>query len=184
MYDSTTYIPVINNKICDEIITQYGVAQGCHSSPDCYSSYVSDMPECTTEMNDDDFMDPGNRAQLADDTILLVENLQIFIQKFICLLKYSKKMYRSLNILKTVYCHFSQNPSIAPIQIDSNIWISGVNISHAHKYLGMKFIPTNNFEEIIKFNLNNRKGKICKFYAWLENNYDTPIETKLLVLDN
>ena len=93
-------------------------------------------------------------------------------------------MFQSPNILKTVYCHFSQNPSVAPIQIDSNIWISGVNISHGHKYLGMKFIPTNNFEEIIKFNLNDRKGKICKFYAWLENNYDTPIEIKLLVLDN
>ena len=53
-----------------------------------------------------------------------------------------------------------------------------------HRYLGMKFIPTNEFTEIMKFNLNDRIGRVCKFYAWLEDNDTTPIEVKLLVLDN
>ena len=47
----------------------------------------------------------------------------------------------------------------------------------------MKFIPTIIFTEIVKFNLRDRKGIVCKFYAWLEDNNDTPIEIKLLVLD-
>ena len=124
MYDSTTYMPVVNNKICDEIKTYHGVAQGRNSSPDLYSFYVSEMPKCTAELNNTDFMDPNNIAQLADDTILLAENFQSFVTKFICLLKFSKQMYQSPNILKTVYCHFSENPSVALIQIDTDTWIS------------------------------------------------------------
>ena len=52
-----------------------------------------------------------------------------------------------------------------------------------HRYLGMKYIPTIIFTDIIKFNLRDRKGIVCKFYAWLDDNDDTPIEIKLLVLD-
>ena len=48
----------------------------------------------------------------------------------------------------------------------------------------MKFIPTNKFTEILKFNLNDRKGRTSKFYAWLGDNINTLIEIKLLVLDN
>ena len=52
------------------------------------------------------------------------------------------------------------------------------------RYLGMKFIPTNAFTKIIKFDLNDRVGRVWKFYAWLEDSDTTPIEVKLLVLDN
>ena len=57
MFKSTTYIPTTNNKICDEITTSYGVAQRRHSSPNFFSFYVSDMPRCTDELSDIDFMD-------------------------------------------------------------------------------------------------------------------------------
>ena len=36
-------------------------------------------------------------------------------------------------------------------------------------------------DHIIK-NINHRKGNLCKFYAWLEYNEDTPIKMKILVL--
>ena len=48
----------------------------------------------------------------------------------------------------------------------------------------MKFIPTNDINKIIDLNLNERIRNICKFYSWLEVNVETPIEIKLLVLDN
>ena len=38
--------------------------------------------------------------------------------------------------------------------------------------------------KIIDINLNERINNVCKFYAWLEVNVETPIEIKLLVLDN
>ena len=48
----------------------------------------------------------------------------------------------------------------------------------------MKFVPTNDFNKIISINLNVRMSNFSKFYSWLEANVETPIEIKLLVIDN
>ena len=167
----------------DEIETAYGVAQGRNSSPELYSFYVSDMPRCTDSIVTNDFMDPNIIAQLADDTALLAEQLESFKKKTKCLLGYSDSNYQVPNIPKTVFCNFAANPILEPIQIDEDISISSVDPKKGHRYIGMKFIPTNVFTEIIKFNLKDRKGVVCKFYAWLEDNKEAPIEIKLLVLD-
>ena len=47
----------------------------------------------------------------------------------------------------------------------------------------MKFLPTNDVDIIITFNIDDRFSQWCKFYSWLEVNEETPIEIKLLVLD-
>ena len=184
MYTSTTYIPYVNNKMGEPIKTSYGVAQGRNSSPDFYSFYVADMPRCTEDLPNEDFMDPHVIAQLADDTAMLTEQLHSFKRKTACLLEYSKENYQVPNIPKTVYCHFSKDPNLTPISIDDNISISSVDPKKGHRYLGFKFLPTNDFSKIIKHNLDDRKGRVSKFYAWLEDNRNTPIEIKLLVLDN
>ena len=183
MYASTSYVPYVNNKMGDEIETAYGVAQGRNSSPGLYSFYVSDMPKCTDAIVTNDFMDPKIIAQLVDDTALLAEQLDSFKEKTKCLLGYSSSNFQVPNIPKTVYCNFAANPLTDPIDIDENTSISSVEPKKGHRYLGMKYIPTIIFTDIIKFNLRDRKGIVCKFYAWLEDNDDTPIEIKLLVLD-
>ena len=129
-------------------------------------------------------MDPNIIAQLADDTALLAEQFASFIEKTKCLLDYSRANYQVPNIPKTVFCHFAANPTLSPMVIDENISISSVDPKKGHRYLGMKYFPTNIFTGIAEFNMKDRKGKICKFYAWLEDSSDTPIEIKLLVLDN
>ena len=98
-------------------------------------------------------------------------------------MEYSRSLYQVPNVQKTVYCHFARDPLLQPIQINGDTFISSVNVKGGHRYLGMKFFPTDNCEEIIKFNIKDRAGRLCKFYAWLEDNDDTPIEIKLLVLD-
>ena len=45
MYDSSTYIPIVNGKLCQDIKTSYGVTR--HSSADLYSFYVLDLSKCT-----------------------------------------------------------------------------------------------------------------------------------------
>ena len=129
-------------------------------------------------------MDPDAIAQLADDTAMLAELFESFKEKTTCILDYSAANYQVPNIPKTVYCHFSNDPTITPIKINDNIDISSVDPKKGHRYLGMKYLPTEIFPTIIQHNLTDRKGRICKFYAWLEDNKDTPIEFKLLVLDN
>ena len=48
----------------------------------------------------------------------------------------------------------------------------------------MSFLPTNDLKEILLLNISNRMKNVAKFYSWLEVNENTPIDTKLLVLDN
>ena len=62
--------------------------------------------------------------------------------------------------------------------IDSVLDIKG------YKYLGMIFFPTNDTNKIILRNFNKRMVHVAKFYAWLDVNVNTPLEVKLMVLDN
>ena len=158
----------------------YGVAQRRHSSP----FFVSDMPKCTDSLPEKDFIDPNNLAQLADDTTLLAEGVIMLGKKMCCLLDYSKAINQVPNIPKTVYCHFSSNPSLEPLRIDENTELASVDPVKGHRCLGVKFLPTDNVDKIIMFNIDERIHNWPRFYEWLDVNEETPIEIKLLVLDN
>ena len=183
MFHSTTYIPSTNNKLCEPITTSYGVAQGRNSSPNIYSFSVSDMASSTNSLEEKDFVDPHNLAQLADDTAVLADGTVMVGNKMKCLLDYSDEIYQIPNIPKTVYCHFAERPFTGKLRIDENTELSSVDLIRGHRYLGVKFLPTNNVEQIIIFNIDDKSQNWCKFYAWLEVNEETPIEIKLLVLD-
>ena len=183
MCHSTTYIPSTSNKLCEGITTSYGVAQGRNSSPDLYSFAVSDMASCTDSLDTKDFIDPYNLAQLVDDAAILADGTQMLAPKMKCALVYSEEINQIPNIPKTVFCHFSKTPFTDRLFIDENTELSSVSVIKGHRYLGVKFLPTNDVRKIIIFNIDDRFSQWCKFYAWLEVNEETPIEIKLLVLD-
>ena len=138
MFHSTTYIPSTNNKLCEEIKTAYGVAQGRNSSPNIYSFAVSDMASCTRTLEQKDFIDPHCLAQLADDTAMLAEGLKMLGPKMKCLLDYSHEIHQIPNIPKTVFCHFSNDPITTPLQIDENTHLDSVDPIKGHKYIDVK----------------------------------------------
>ena len=47
-----------------------------------------------------------------------------------------------------MYCNFSSNPESEPIVIDDNSFIKSIDKQLGHKYLGMKFIPTDIVQQI------------------------------------
>ena len=65
-----------------------------------YIPQVSDMPLCMEDIPNDDFMDPYNIAQLADDTIILAEHEASLIRKFDAALTYSSGKFQIPNIKK------------------------------------------------------------------------------------
>ena len=165
MFSKSTYYPKMSNNILSEgIESEFGVTQGRRSSGDIFTFYVSGMSSAFDTMNNDDFMDPYNLAQLADDTAIYAENIPNLRTKFELLLQYSARRYQIPNIMKTQYCHFSKHPSLDPIQIDEQTKIQSVHILKGYKYLGMYFYPTNDIQEIISKNIN-KKIHTSKFYA-------------------
>ena len=185
MFGTSTYFPKLEgNRLGEGIETDYGVTQGRRSSGSLFTFYVSDMPNALKNLQTDDFMDPHNLAQLADDTAVLAEENENMKRKFKNVLEYSDDKYQSPNIKKTLYCNFVAEPSFDPIVIENNTVINSVDKDKEYKYLGNTFYPTNDIQLIIQKNINKRMFNTAKFYAWLDVNETTPIQVKLMVLDS
>ena len=183
MYTSTSYTPKLSSSLLGEAIsTEHGVTQGKVSSANLYSFYVSDMGECLRDFNED-FMDPINLCQLADDTATFATTLDSLSKKLSALFAYSDINYQVANIGKTKYLHLSNTPITDPIEINENEFIESAH-KNGYRYLGTLFSSSNDIKDHILNNINDRKGQIYKFYAWLDYNMDTPIKVKLLVLYN
>ena len=183
MYGESSYAPKLNTtQLGKKITTNHGVTQGRKSSGNLFSYYISDMAKAVKTVPTTDFLDPFNLMQLADDTTLLAEFFLSLQLKFIQLIKYSDSQYQVANVKKTVYAHFAKDPVTTPIDIDETTQIFSID-EKGHVFLGMKYIPTNDLKEILKLNMKLRKKNTAKFYGWLEVNENTPIETKLLVMD-
>ena len=180
MYVESFYAPKIDsNHLGDSICTRYGVTQGRRTSTNLFSFFISDMRNALFGLNTHDFFEPFNLIQLADDTMLLAEFYESLCMNFRALFSYSDSKYQVVNVKKTFYAHFSSEPITNPMIIKDNISILCIDEKKGHVYLGMTFLPTDDL-----CNINNRMKHVAKFYAWLEVNENTPIETKLLVLDN
>ena len=185
MYVESFYAPKINrNQLGDNICTRYGVTQGRRTSTNLFSFFVSDMHNALLRLDTHDFLDPFNLIQLADDTAILAEFYESLRIKFSALFSYSDTKYQVANSKKTFFAHFSSKPITNPMIIKDNISISSIDEKKGHVYLGMTFLPTDDLQKIVLYNINNRMKHVAKYYAWLEVNQNTPIETKLLVLDN
>ena len=183
MYSNTAYTPKTSDSMLGEpISTKHGVTQGKKSSANLYSFFVSDMGECLSEF-DEDFMDPLNLCQLADDTAAFATTLETIGPKLKALFVYSKENHQSANIGKTKYLHLSKTPLTDPIEIAEGQFVESAH-KEGYRYLGVLFICSDEIAEQILKNIEDRKGNMYKFYAWLENNQDTPIKVKLLVLYN
>ena len=126
MYLDTIYVSKLSvDRIEDEIISNYGVAQGRKSSANLFSYYISDMADCLQNLPQSDYMDPLCLQsdymdplclqsdymnplclqQLADYTNLLAESIQSLGGNFSALYEYSKRRYQYINRKKMKYMH-------------------------------------------------------------------------------
>ena len=183
MYVYTSYRPKISETMLGESIkTKHGVTQGKKSSANLYSFFVSDMSTCLKDYNDD-FMDPANLCQLADDTATAAASSRTMGQKLGSLFLYSDENGQHANLGKTLYLHLSKTPITEPIEIAEDKFVDSADKT-GYPYLGNIFICSDIQKDHITKNINHRKGNLVKFYAWLEYNTNTPIEIKLLTLYN
>ena len=182
MYEKVNYLPKISDvKIGELIPADHGVTQGRHSSCNIFSFYISDMKDHLKNLLINDFTEPENLLQLADDSVIMAENKETLSMKFERILQYTKEKYISVNIDKTKYIHFIDNPTLTEIKID-DFTINPMNPKDGYNWLGFNLSYTSNVENLIAHNLSKKMVNISKFYAWLQINSSTPFPLKIKIL--
>ena len=180
----STYVPKDKDDMLgNPIETFHGVTQVRRSSTNFFSFLIRDMPNSISTQ--DDFMDPFNCAQMADDTIIAAENRTSLANKFEQIYDFSRNKGQSINVGKTLFIHMSKEfDSRQVVCNNDNIKVSSLDPGKSVPYLGMHLYHTNNLKDLVEYNLNIRLFNIAKYKSWLEVNENTPFSTKLLVLDN
>ena len=111
------------------------------------------MPLCTRNIGTNDFLDPFNLAQLADDTITLAESFNSLQVKLKALFEYSRSKGQVPNIKKTLYGNFVKNPVTEPMKIEEGSYVNSIHLENGCNYLGMLFLPTDELIKIIRFTI-------------------------------
>ena len=182
-YKETIYTTKISTThMGNDIPTDHGLTQGKNSSANIFSLFVSDMSKVMIIPNIDDFMEPTNLLQLADDTTALADKVSSFISKMKNIMDYSVKKHQKVNKGKTKFLHMSNEPRSESIQIDSDTIIDPVSKEEGYNWLGFLLYPTDDVEQILLFNINKKAVNTCKFYSWLQMNLDAPFKMKIKIL--
>ncbi len=183
IYRDTKYITkVSDSRMGNEISTDHGVTQGKNSSGNVFSFFISDMKSHMENVGTNDFMDPMNLLQLADDTSTIADNIISFIKKMLCLLQYSIQKHQKVNNGKTKYLHMCNSATFDDIHLDDHTAISSVLAKEGYSWLGFWLTSTEDLVKLIQFNLNKKMYVTCKFYSWLKMNEETPFKLKIKVL--
>ena len=179
MYEETSYIPKLGNKIGESIVAKHGVTQGRQTSTSFFSFEVQDMAKSISAPGS--IMNKHNVLQLADDSALLSEKKVFLNTQFTQCLTFSKNIFMFPNIDKTVFLHLNENTDTEPIAIDESTVIKPAK-NKEYVYLGVKFVASNDMVIHIRKNLSSRTLNIHKYNEWLLVNEATPIKVKVHVL--
>ena len=95
------------------------------------------------------------------------------------ILVYADRKYLHINIDKTKYLEFTNNPKLKPIRIDNHEIIEPVKPSDGYTWLGFCLSYHDNVPDIVSANLNKKMFNTVKFYNWLDVNESTPVTIKL-----
>ncbi len=181
MYSEIRYLPKISSQLMDDpIMSEHGVTQGRTSSGNIFSYYISDMNEPMEDKDYTDFM-LANLLQLADDSIVLADHIDSLSNKLADVFGYCDEKFTVVNMDKTNYMEFSENPSLECITVKGRV-IKAVDPKDGYAWLGFLLSYNSEIHKLVAHNLKKKKSNEAKFYAWLAINRTTPFPFKLDVL--
>ena len=181
MYEQIQYLPKISTRILgDPIISDHGVTQGRSSSGNIFSYYISDMNDSFENDEHTDFM-VASLLQLADDSVILAEQVASLTSKFERIFQYCDKKYIVANMLKTMYMELNENPYTEIINTGTTR-ILPVDPSSGYDWLGFHLTYSSDIGKLVDRNIKHKRSNIAKFYAWLNVNKETPFPFKLQVM--
>ena len=184
-YESTRYVvKASSTERGPSIDTDQGLTQGKTTSSNYFSLFVSDMPNGLQEANNQDFMDPFNIFQLADDTTVIAEVIRSFIRNMTIVSKYSLEKFLRIHLTKSQYLHLTSDITK---KLSEDIILENMTLKpiiDAYNWLGFWLSDTNDVAQIIEYHFKKKLVHISSFYSWLAINQDTPFAIKMLVLYN
>ena len=139
MYEETSYIPKLGNRIGEAITAKHGVTQGRQTSTSLFSFEVQDMGK---SIQVGSLLRKHNLLQLADDSAIMAENrVPILRVAFGQVLEFSGENFMFANLDKTFFLPLSENGETDPIVIsDSVVIYCSDNMEYI--YLGMKYVAS------------------------------------------
>ena len=180
MYEETSYVPKLGNRIGEAITAKHGVTQGRQTSTSLFSFEVQNMGK---SIQVESLLREHNLLQLADDSAIMAENRQPILRvTFNQVLDFSDENYMFANVEKTVFLPLSDKADSDPIVINDSTVIHCAK-NKEYVYLGMKFVASDDQTVHIKENLKGRSLNITKYYELLYVNENTRIRFRLQVLD-
>ena len=146
-------------QLGEPISSRNGVPQGRKTSANLFSFYISDMGESIKV--EKSFLHPVCILQLADDTAIIADSKETLSNIFNQLIKYSENKLMSGNLTKTFYIHLKEAGIDDAIKINNKDKIYSAK-NGKHIYLGVLFVNSQDSQEHIVANIENRKFNIKK----------------------
>ena len=139
MYEETSYIPKLGNRIGEAITAKHGVTQGRQTSTSLFSFEVQDMGKSIQVAS---LLEEHNLLQLADDSAIMAENrIPVLRVAFGQVLDFSDENFMFANLDKTFFLPLSENGETDPIVISDTVVIyCSENMEYI--YLGMKYVAS------------------------------------------
>ena len=179
MYKVTEAYVLLNGEYSHAISTTAGVLQGAASSTILFMAYTLDIVHIFKEYFPiDDLIHNFHILLHADDSLILATSKQSLIEKFEKLNEYCMNNNIKLQLSKCGFIAINSDET-------ESILLEGGEIKSKDEfvYLGSIITSAGNIQKDLRSEIMKKEKKFSKFFAFLTQNYNAPLEVKEKVLD-
>ena len=173
-----------NAEYSDILMLLAGVKQGAPPSGTLYIAYTLGIVDIFKgTFNIEPLINIYHLLMHADDILMLATTRLKVIDKVKCLINYCKDNFIKLQLTKcAMMCVNSKDEE----EDNEPIIVAGVTLkcSPSEVYLGSVITCSNKLIHDVEADIKNRQLNIVKFYAFLRNNKNAPVDIKLKVLES
>ena len=171
-----------NKEFSDYVMLLAGVKQGAPPSGLLYIGYTLGLIDIyDNSFNPEPLIKMYHLLMHADDIMLLATSRSLIIEKLKCLMKFCKDNFVKLQMSKCAgMCVNSENvEDHEPVEID------GLELKNTscEVYLGSSITNSCKLIDDVNADMKKRNVNTIKYFAFLRNNANAPVDVKLKVLE-
>ena len=171
-----------NNVYSDYVLLLAGVKQGGPPSGLLYIGYTMGLIDVyDNTFHPEPLIALYHFLMHADDILMLATQRSIAIDKVKCLIKFCKENYIRLQITKcAMMCVNSSNDEdLIPFQLENLT----LDTTSCEVYLGSAITNSTKVSDDVNADIKQRQSSVIKYFAFLRNNSNAPVDIKLKVLE-